>query len=313
MTTPWHLAYLGLGIDADGRDVRRAYAAKLKNVDPAQDLEGFAMLRAAYDAARAWCDGERAPPPPEPVVDTPIPRATPTDIPAPAHPLPSEATIHALADSAFADLLASFEEVTGDDVPLVMERIVTDIRRHGLAATEQFESRLIMALHNGELTHGFDVFDAANDLFEWEDVASRPVDAATAHWLRRAFTHAELWYRTPWADRRRWMDRVTAARRFPDRLPRHLGWRWPEVYADALPYADFTRIVLAPELAHRWSTQYATSHALMRRISQWVAWGGFLAFFVGVMWLALHHHHREEPSLFKQKMDAQSAETTARP
>jgi hypothetical protein len=48
------LARLGLEIDADERQVRRAYARELKQIDQERDLEGFQHLRACYEAALHW-------------------------------------------------------------------------------------------------------------------------------------------------------------------------------------------------------------------------------------------------------------------
>jgi hypothetical protein len=49
------LAWLGLRADADERDVKRAYAARLKTVRPDEDPAGFQLLREHYEQALAWC------------------------------------------------------------------------------------------------------------------------------------------------------------------------------------------------------------------------------------------------------------------
>ena len=47
----WPWSVLDLPRDADSKDVRRAYARKLKAIDQATDIEGFSQLRSAYDMA----------------------------------------------------------------------------------------------------------------------------------------------------------------------------------------------------------------------------------------------------------------------
>jgi len=52
--TPPFLAHLGLTHEADEREVKRAYARQLKQIDQATDAAGFQRLREAYEASMNW-------------------------------------------------------------------------------------------------------------------------------------------------------------------------------------------------------------------------------------------------------------------
>jgi len=52
--TPPFLEHLGLTHEADDRDVKRAYARQLKQIDQATDAAAFQRLREAYEASMNW-------------------------------------------------------------------------------------------------------------------------------------------------------------------------------------------------------------------------------------------------------------------
>ncbi|MGD7386377.1 molecular chaperone DnaJ, partial [Ralstonia pseudosolanacearum] len=57
---PW--AVLDIAPTQDARQIRRAYAARLKAVRPDEDAAGFQALREAYEWALAQCDAAPARP-----------------------------------------------------------------------------------------------------------------------------------------------------------------------------------------------------------------------------------------------------------
>jgi len=61
-STAWQL--LGIEATADSKAIRRAYAARLRAIDPDQDRDGFAALRDARDQALMLASGEVADAPP---------------------------------------------------------------------------------------------------------------------------------------------------------------------------------------------------------------------------------------------------------
>ena len=58
---PW--ALLGIAPTRQARDIKRAYAARLKTVRPDDDPAGFQALRQAYEWALARCEGQAPQPP----------------------------------------------------------------------------------------------------------------------------------------------------------------------------------------------------------------------------------------------------------
>jgi len=56
---PQFLQALDLGLDADERAVRRAYAKRLKQIDQAADPQGFQALRSIYESALQWVAMQR--------------------------------------------------------------------------------------------------------------------------------------------------------------------------------------------------------------------------------------------------------------
>ncbi|MDR3448035.1 MULTISPECIES: hypothetical protein [unclassified Dyella] len=72
MTSP--LAWFGLPDDADERELKRAYAARLKEARPDVDPEAFQELRKKYEAAQTWCRQRAIPQEHPPVSAPPTPR-----------------------------------------------------------------------------------------------------------------------------------------------------------------------------------------------------------------------------------------------
>lgn len=67
MHYPWNILDLE-GTDHSERDVKRAYAKKLKQIDPSQDPEGFQNLRQAYEFAREMAKSQATTGSPKPVI-----------------------------------------------------------------------------------------------------------------------------------------------------------------------------------------------------------------------------------------------------
>lgn len=73
----WPYSVLGVDGGADRGAVRKAYARQLKQIDQAQDPEGFQALRKAYEAALARLDRAKPAAPPKPQLASAPPMPAP--------------------------------------------------------------------------------------------------------------------------------------------------------------------------------------------------------------------------------------------
>jgi hypothetical protein len=199
------LQALGLEPDADERDVRRAYARRVKAIDPATDPRGFQTLREHYEAAlsgvRARAQAGRADVPgieppgttgedgepgsPTPPLEAPTPPAScpmdadladPLSPPVPAATAPVQANRWAEADGqVFADFVDAAAQAFSDEAAAraALERALEDPRLVNLEARAGFEWRVAQRLAQGwRPGHQF-LFRAACDAFNWERERSR--------------------------------------------------------------------------------------------------------------------------------------------
>ena len=183
------LARLGLEDDADERQVRRAYARELKQIDQERDLEGFQYLRACYEAALDWVAHAAAhaahAAPVLATVDVDATGAVPS-APDDAPPGPPKQEDDAedpvaLAERVFADFrarvpaLAAQPERMGQDddariVPWVeaLRDALADPRLVHLYARVVFEHHVAALLAEGWAPGHHLLLPAAIDVFGWD-------------------------------------------------------------------------------------------------------------------------------------------------
>jgi protein TonB len=202
-TQPGFLSRLGLAEDADERQVRRAYARELKQIDQERDLEGFQHLRACYEAALDWAARRAAGAAPAPV-PAPVPVPMPASVPAEAGagavaeeraetqaephaatpPAPqAEPRIHpaALGDGVFADFRARMTELAaaperagreeGAGVApwtAALREALVDPRLLHLYARVVFEHRIAALLAGGWRPGHHLLLPAAVEIFNWD-------------------------------------------------------------------------------------------------------------------------------------------------
>ena len=188
------LAHLGLRNDADERDIKRAYARLLKQIDQATDAAAFQALREAYEAALHWhrqgggASSQRvetatgpslAPPAPPPPASAPVPRIERPREKAPPRP-PTQnhgaaSTARPTGPATDPDVLEVFQafmsQLTTHGDKASMRQALTssleDPRVQGLEARDMFEWLIAKALAKG-WKPGHDILMAlAIELFKW--------------------------------------------------------------------------------------------------------------------------------------------------
>ncbi|WP_313703009.1 TonB C-terminal domain-containing protein [Massilia sp.] len=202
-----HDFLLALGLDetAGVREVRRAYARKLKQIDQGLDPAGFQALRDAYESALAWAEyrereaaqesGNAAAaahvPEPEPIPAA-VPAGSPEAVPATGLEAVAEAVMEAIPEPAMApappdrpqeeQLAALVFERLGQgaaglaeqgrlDDPhawraLLLARL-GDAELDSIAARTLFEERIVHVLGHGWYPGNEALFPAAVDVFDW--------------------------------------------------------------------------------------------------------------------------------------------------
>lgn len=193
---------LGVGLEADERAIRRAYARELKLIDQERDLEGFQALREAYDMAllrlrrpelfdSAAADTPAGAPTAMPVdmpVDAPADRAAtapaalvPAD-PASGHataPAPAAEDPELLAQAVFAELRARLAALAPAQSPYpaldselpwsqALRHSLDDPRLDNIYARRYFEGCVAALLAEGWRPGHEALLVAAVDVFGWD-------------------------------------------------------------------------------------------------------------------------------------------------
>lgn len=179
-TTYAFLELLGLGEDARERDIRSAYAWRLKRIDQARDPEAFQQLRSAYETALDWAawklNQEQSQDTQQEAESTDIPPAVGTDTsPSDAAAAPAAPDDpHALAQAVFARLSDDMEALSAtppdDDAPLwkdALRRRLDDAELFNIDARITFEAIVAAVLAHGWRPGHDSLFVAAQDVFEW--------------------------------------------------------------------------------------------------------------------------------------------------
>ncbi|WP_422377058.1 hypothetical protein [Roseibium sp.] len=129
------------------KQVRSAYAKRLKQIDPAEDPQGFQALRHALETALAFVDGERTVPAtphdgPQPLVDPADGRKPRQETDRQVAPAPAEPIISA-AELGLAELQCLR---LGDNTVSTITRLLNDTAFDDLEMNKQLERELVLFL-----------------------------------------------------------------------------------------------------------------------------------------------------------------------
>ena len=265
---PAFLERLALGLDADARAIRRAYARELKLIDQEADLPGFQSLREMYERALAWAARrEQLAAEPEPIA--PLPQIDTAAAIAHEEALPGAvpnalANANAMADTVFARLAAAGKQLAAEDAVGDEVRWEAELRRRleddellNITARNLFEKHVAHLLFNGGMIESAPLFGAAAAVFNWEHDRRRLQQFGDAG----AFLDRVIDERTMF--RGQGMEELTKQRNVMARLrkpgaPATLQLRRDMFYVERMieRFPNFMAIMVVPEVVHQWRAMY---------------------------------------------------------
>jgi outer membrane biosynthesis protein TonB len=169
---------LGLDQDARERDIRSAYAKRLKGIDQEHDAQGFQHLRAVYEEALAWAAWKKREAEAPPEAKTSIAPASVDDTApeTPAVPEPVDPNDpHTLGQAAFARLASDLEALAtqpaqdnGQPWKDALRRRLDDDDLINIDARIVFEAIVATILAHGWRPGHESLFVAALEVFGWD-------------------------------------------------------------------------------------------------------------------------------------------------
>jgi hypothetical protein len=295
MSMPWFLELLELPPHADERAVRRAYAIRVKLIDPARDPAGFARLREAYEAARAWAADEdhepatpvltpapRAPvvpvvpatvlppaPAPEPVAaPPPMPVVELDDVTAEGGPLRATAAPVSPREQA-TRLMARFAtrivDGTGKDIRLELEACTAELRLQYIDAPGIFEEVLIDHLAKALIGKRAAVFGLATEHFHWQEIGHVAALGPRGAWIEAVESQRMAWNAVAPLERTGLLTMIEAAEAAGNPMPSRIVKQWYQVREAFVRYPAYLSLYISPSRKHEWMSRYETLPAAERR------------------------------------------------
>lgn len=268
MDAPWFLQVLDLSADTDARTIKRAYAARLKRIDQATDIEGFTRLHQAYRAALQW-HAARMPDPSGEVRVRPVgappaieamPPAVVTGAPAAA---PADPGVRArrAAEQLQQDL------ASGAPAAQSLQAQLDLLRRGHLQEPALFEGVLIEGLAQGAFADPLALFRAACPQFGWDDVNRLAQLGPRGQWLGRLLVEERMWAReAATLEGANWFEWLQQSGSAPP--PRALAALWPRVQAVLQRYPNYMRLRLDASMLAAWKAAFDALPALDRDLAE---------------------------------------------
>jgi hypothetical protein len=252
MSMPWFLELLALPPHADERAVRRAYAVRLKSIDPATDPAGFARLREAYEAARAWAADE------DHEVLTDLSPSRPVDAEeTPAQPVVMTVNPQEQAASLVDRFAERIARGFRGDVRRELEACTAELRLQYIDAPGIFEEVLIDRLARGLIEKRAAVFTHASDHFHWQEIGHVASLGPKGMWIDAVESQRMAWISLAAvpgrANRLSMIERADATRGI---LPTEIVRRWIEVRDDFQRFPAYLGLYLAPLRQLEWAACY---------------------------------------------------------
>jgi len=261
--TPAFLRALDLGPDADERAVRRAYAQRLKRIDPATDPDDFQALRGHYEAALHWVQRPREAADGEEVAAAAAEVAHLAEAAAAAEPdpplTPAEPAMdpaHQAGEAVFAELAQSVPQF-GDEAQATraLDHALNDERLLNLEARTFFEWRVAGLLVDGwQRGHEF-LLGPAGKRFGWEEDRRRlQLFGQLGGALDAAITEKLIFYRQNPGDFEQQRDVVRRLRDPAEPSPDTLRSQMPLLHLLVQRYPHWLRMVTSRDNISRWYT-----------------------------------------------------------
>ena len=272
---PECLTALGLGLEADERAIRRAYAQRLKRIDQAADPQAFQSLREAYEMALRWAAWQRqqaesgeTQSSEEKATDAggqPVAQHVPADTgpgesvrPQEPPPAPVQGP-ESIGEAVFAAFVARMEQPfkSEDEAQAALDQALADERLVNLEARAFFEWRVACRLVEGwQPGHEF-LLGPACTTFHWDTERRQlAVFGRVGAILNAAIDERLIFFRQPAGEFEAQRQLIQRLRRDAAPPPARLAEDMPRLRQLAQRYPHWLPIITPRAHAARWSESF---------------------------------------------------------